>query len=151
MDSEIKFTTTAHGSGIAVSWQTAIARFHIWLTEDGVLLGDTIYKNPLAERGQPGYFDTRRLKSTSASNAKIVALALKSSDVAGALKAKADAAAGEAALRKQEAADRARTELLNSKAPAMLEMLKKLSNGMTVSGRRHYGLDKLLAELGVIV
>ncbi|MEQ8450619.1 MAG: hypothetical protein RIB97_13120 [Nitratireductor sp.] len=56
------------GYRAAVAWEDGGARYHVWLDDNGKLDGP-IYKNSLCGRGNPDWFDTRKLDPTAKSNA----------------------------------------------------------------------------------
>jgi hypothetical protein len=68
-----------HGSSfaskVAVEWRGPDARYHFWLDASTMQPEETIYKNPipLVKRGQPGFFDTRKLDAMAARWRPIVA------------------------------------------------------------------------------
>ncbi len=54
-------------------WQLAGAKFHVWFNVKTMAFEDVIYKNSLAEYGEDGYFETRKLDRSIPKNAAIVA------------------------------------------------------------------------------
>lgn len=75
--SNIHVTVSLLGTSAAACWNEGDARFHVWFDPKtrapSVAGGRTlIYKNPLCERGQPGFFDTRKLRAESPRNQAIL-------------------------------------------------------------------------------
>lgn len=60
---------------IAVGWQFEGANYHIWIWSGKFDSTGTLFKNSLVDRGQPGYFDTRKLNPTNSRNADMIAIA----------------------------------------------------------------------------
>lgn len=56
-----------------VMWRTRDARYHFNLYDGATKYKDQpLYKNPLVEHGQPGYFVTRRLNGTAQANREMI-------------------------------------------------------------------------------
>lgn len=68
----VTYTSNHH---ISVGWQFEGANYHIWIWSGKFDPMGTLFKNPLVDRGQPGYFDTRRLNPIKARNADMIAIA----------------------------------------------------------------------------
>lgn len=60
-----------------VSWRTRDARYHFHLYDNATsYTNETLFKNSLANHGEAGYFATRRLDGTKASNSYMIACAM---------------------------------------------------------------------------
>lgn len=68
---------------VSADWKDSEGRYHVWFDPNSRTLHTsvgfgkfhkegTIYKNPLVEPGQPGYFDTRKLDAASPKNQRIL-------------------------------------------------------------------------------
>lgn len=72
-------TGTFNGDRIAMGWDDGTHRYLVWcaLDDDDRLTPDSIlYKNSIAERGEPGHDDTRHVDATSQRWAPTIAVAL---------------------------------------------------------------------------
>lgn len=113
-DVEYKIEKWGDHNSHSVSWKTADARYHIWLS--GSLMSDNtvLFKNSLVARDQPGYFDTRRLDATNKGNAAMIA-AVKAIVERDDLKVKAQAAYEAAQEAEQAESERCATLLQDAR------------------------------------
>jgi hypothetical protein len=135
---KIKNVTVERGSPhaeYALMWEGGGARYHVWLSDNlhptgkVGLLGVVLFKNcPLPlKRGNPGYFETRRLKLSIAKNKAMFETALAEAKRDG-LFAKAD---DELATKEQERRAKAAAEykvtLAEQAGPKMLVVLQAIA------------------------
>ncbi len=126
---------------IAVSCEYDGARFHIWLNPKTLKPnGDqTLYKNSIPERGEPGSFDTRKLDQNGATGRIIVpAMLAKAAKLKGAHDAKMKMERWH-----QEAGweDANREEAVRKAAPALLAALKSLAESAQITVSAFDGED----------
>lgn len=119
------------GNTHSISWKTADARYHVWLSGSYISDNTVLYKNSFVlKRGEPGYFDTRRLDATKAGNAAMIA-AVKAIVERDGLKAKAEAAF--AAKQAAEQQERERCATLMQDARGIASSFKHILSGRALS------------------
>lgn len=124
-----------HGSSpkysrIALSWEYGGARFHLWESDKEKVL----YKNSIAQRYQPGHFETRKLNPSTTTNARMIAEARAIAEREGLYEK-----AAEKMRAKEQAEEAARTARFvkmqkEQAAEEMYALLTKLRYEMIVAG-----------------
>ena len=130
---KIEFKTVISCGNPLVLWSDEVSRYHVWLNEDGTPQKAIIYKNSIANRGQPGGHDTRLLDGLAKKNKVLFELALASADVAGAIAAENKRIAGEKEQDRIEREEQLRIERLNAAAPELLKALELICKTCTTS------------------
>lgn len=140
----------------ALGWRHDGAWFHIWVTLPDLTPGGaittaskplTIFKNPLADRGEPGHFDTRRLDGTKKLGRQMIeqatAFAISNNLAAAAIAERVAEEAAEQA--KNEAAMRQHRK--EQAAGALYDALKLAHDSITDDSEIRHVRDTIAAVL----